>query len=118
MVRTKRWCSYTLVNQYSTHPPPGANALTQFIFKTEPKDYQKVLADLATARDAIIALVTEFQVVAAAYLERETAHMNDLEEARAQLEAPIADSFDVHLSNFMERCFFWLPIMILFPQLK
>ena len=32
--------------------------------------------------------------------------MQDLEEARLALEAPIEDAFDVHLSNFMEGCNF------------
>ena len=32
--------------------------------------------------------------------------MNDLEEARNALEVPIEDSFDVHLSKFMEQCVF------------
>ena len=32
--------------------------------------------------------------------------MNDLKEARLALENPIEVSFDVHLSNFMERCVF------------
>ena len=43
-----------------------------------------------------IALVTSFQIVAAAYLELGTVHMNDL-------EAPIDDSFDVHYSKFMKQ---------------
>ena len=33
--------------------------------------------------------------------------MNDLEEARNALETPIKDSFDVHLSKFMERFVFF-----------
>ena len=104
--------------------PGGTNALAQSIYKSELKDYKMVLADLATARDAIIlslpefivktledpelviALVTEFQIVAAVYLELGTVHMNDLEEVRAQLDNPICDSFDVHLADFMERCVF------------
>ena len=82
--------------------------------------FYKVLNDLALKRETIIlslpeyivktledpelgiALVTSFQIVAAAYLELGTVHMNDLEEARNALEAPIEDSFDVHLSKFME----------------
>ena len=32
--------------------------------------------------------------------------MNDLTEAHLELENPIEDSFDVHLSNFTERCVF------------
>ena len=102
----------------------GANALAQLIYKSELKDYKMVLADLTLARDGIIlsslefivkiledselgiALVTEFQIVTAAYLELGTMHMNDLEEVRAQFDNPICDSFDVHLADFMERCVF------------
>ena len=38
-----------------------------------------------------IALVTLFQIVAAAYLELGSVHTNDLEEARLQLEHPVAN---------------------------
>ena len=53
-----------------------------------------------------IALVTSLQIVEAAYLELRTVHMDDLDEARNALAKSIEDSFDVHLSNFMEQCTF------------
>ena len=103
---------------------PGAAAAAMATYNNDLKEYYKIIKDLASVREAIIlslpeyivktledpvlgiALVTAFQLVQAAYLELGAVHTTDFEEVRLQLENPIESPFDVHLSDFMERCVF------------
>ena len=112
----------------------GANAATQATYNNEPKEFYKVLNDQALMRENIIfslpeyivktledlelgiALVTSLQIVEAAYLELGTVHMNDLEEARNALEAPIEDSFTCQSS--WNNAPFLHPIMLPFHPWK